>query len=309
MTVSDMEALEAESPAGTRRRVVLVTGLSGAGLSTALKALEDMGYEAVDNLPMFLLDALIRQARIGRKPLAVGIDSRTRGFTAQALLDEIAGLEAGDRTGEPTEVRLVFMDADDDVLQRRFTETRRRHPMAIDRPVADGIHRERELLAPLRDFIDVMIDTSALSNPELRRILAGHFRLDAAPGLSIFVTSFSFRRGVPREADLIFDVRFLTNPHYDPTLRPLTGRDPPVADKVASDPDFPQFFERLTALLDPLLPRYRQEGKSYLTIGIGCTGGRHRSVYVAERLSAWLQGKGVSVGLSHRDLERPEPRP
>jgi UPF0042 nucleotide-binding protein len=201
------------------------------------------------------------------------------------------------------------MDADDEILQRRFTETRRRHPMAVDRPIADGIHRERELLAPLRNCIDVMIDTSALTNPELRRILSGHFRLDAAPGLSTFVTSFSFRRGVPREADLIFDVRFLTNPHYDPALRPLTGRDRPVADKVASDPDFAQFFERLTALLDPLLPRYRQEGKSYLTIGIGCTGGRHRSVYVAEKLAAWLQSKGVSVGLAHRDLERPEPRP
>ena len=309
MSISEMDVREGDAAELTRRRVVLVTGLSGAGLSTALKALEDLGYEAVDNLPMFLLDALVKQAKFGRKPLAVGIDSRTRGFSAQALLDEIAGLEAGERTGEPADVRLVFMDADDEILQRRFTETRRRHPMAVDRPIADGIHRERELLAPLRDCIDVMIDTSALTNPELRRILSGHFRLDAAPGLSTFVTSFSFRRGVPREADLIFDVRFLTNPHYDPALRPLTGRDRPVADKVASDPDFAQFFERLTALLDPLLPRYRQEGKSYLTIGVGCTGGRHRSVYVAEKLAAWLQSKGVSVGLAHRDLERPEPRP
>ncbi|CAK0770211.1 RNase adapter protein RapZ [uncultured Gammaproteobacteria bacterium] len=165
------------------------------------------------------------------------------------------------------------------------------------------------LLARLRERADATIDTSDLSIHDLRRLTAGHFRLDAGSGLRVFVTSFSFRLGVPRDADLVFDVRFLVNPHYDPRLRPLSGRDSAVAAVVAGDPDFPMFFQRLTDLLQPLLPRYNQEGKSYLTIAVGCTGGRHRSVFVAERLAAWLESLGVKIGLAHRDLEEPAPRP
>jgi UPF0042 nucleotide-binding protein len=190
------------------------------------------------------------------------------------------------------------------VLQQRFAETRRRHPLAVDRPILDGIHKERALIEPLRDCADFIIDTSDIQAHDLRRIVAGHFALDAHHGLLVFVTSFGFKNGTPREADLLFDVRFLDNPHYDPKLRPLTGRDQAVANKVAADPDFESFFKNLTGLIEPLLPRYQQEGKSYLTIAIGCTGGRHRSVFTAEKLFKWLDHAGHSVAIQHRDLER-----
>lgn len=289
-------------PQQQRGRVVLITGLSGAGLSVALKALEDLGYEAVDNLRLSLVPALLQQADPRRRPVALVIDSRTRDFSAQAFLDELDEL-----AGHPDwDVRLVFLDCGDEVLQRRFTETRRRHPLATDRPVPDGIQRERALLYPLKQHADVTIDTTQLSIHDLRRILSGHFQRDAQPALQVFVTSFSFRQGLPREADLVFDVRFLTNPHYDPELRPLTGLDPAVAARVEGDPDFPAFFRGLTDLLRPLLPRFAQEGKSYLTIAIGCTGGKHRSVFVAERLAAWIREMGIKVAISHRELERRE---
>lgn len=285
-----------------RGRVVLITGMSGAGLSVALKALEDLGYEAVDNLRLSLVSALLQQADPRRRPVALVIDSRTRDFSAQAFLDELDELAAHPEL----DVRLVFLDCGDEVLQRRFTETRRRHPLATDRPVPDGIQRERALLYPLKQRADVTIDTTQLSIHDLRRILSGHFQRDAQPALQVFVTSFSFRQGLPREADLVFDVRFLTNPHYDPELRPLTGLDPAVAARVEGDPDFPAFFRGLTGLLRPLLPRFAQEGKSYLTIAIGCTGGKHRSVFVAERLAAWIREMGIKVAISHRELERRE---
>jgi UPF0042 nucleotide-binding protein len=282
---------------------VLLTGLSGAGLSTALKALEDAGYEAVDNLPLSVLPALVQPGEGESRPLAVVVDSRTRAFSARALMGLVDDLAAR----PDIRVRLVFMDSSDDVLQRRFTETRRRHPLASDRPVMDGIQREREMLWPLRMRADLVIDTSLLLSQDLRRLVAGHLRLGGGPSLYIFVTSFSYRLGVPREADLVFDVRFLDNPHYDPELRPLSGLDEPVARRVAADPDFPAFFQGLTGLLRPLLPRYAREGKSYLTVAVGCTGGRHRSVYVARELAGWLGEQGFRVGLSHRDMERWRP--
>ncbi|MBI1205918.1 MAG: RNase adapter RapZ [Azospirillum sp.] len=282
------------------RPLVLVTGLSGAGLSTALKALEDHGYEAVDNLRLSLVMALVEQSDAMHRPLAIGIDSRTRDFDSYIFLEQLAALQ---RRADLT-VRLVFLDCSDEVLQRRFTETRRRHPLAADRPVADGIQRERILLALLKDHADTTIDTSDLSIRDLRRLAVGHCRLDGDSGLNVFVTSFSFRLGLPREADLVFDVRFLDNPYYVPSLRPLSGLDAGVVEVVTADRDFAAFFEHLTGLLRSLLPRYNQEGKSYLTIAIGCTGGRHRSVVVAERLAGWLRDEGYKVGSSHRDLER-----
>ena len=304
MTSPDVPSSEGLGDSATtiasRGRVVLVTGLSGAGMSVALKALEDLGYEAVDNLRLSLVPALIRQADPKRRPLALVIDSRPRDFSAQNFLDELEELRGDD----DLDVSLVFLDCGDEVLQRRFTETRRRHPLAEDRTVPDGIQRERALLFPLKEEADVTIDTTQLSIHDLRRILSGHFRRDAQAALQVFVTSFSFRQGLPREADLVFDVRFLTNPHYDPELRPLTGLHPAVAARVEGDADYPAFFRNLTELLRPLLPRYNQEGKSYLTIAIGCTGGKHRSVFVAERLAAWLKEQGLRVNLSHRELER-----
>jgi RNase adapter protein RapZ len=294
---------------GARNRVLLITGMSGAGHSTALKTLEDMGYEAVDNLPISLLPSLLHHEAAACRPLVIGIDIRTRDFGIAALLAALDELAA---TGAAPD--LVFLDCEDELLQRRYTETRRRHPLAGDRPVTDGIRLERERVSPLRARADLVIDTSALTVADLKRLLQGHFALDAASGVSVFVTSFSYRNGLPRDADLVFDVRFLDNPHYDPTLRPLTGLDAAVAERVAADPGYAPFFERLTGLLLPLLPRYDREGKSYLTIAIGCTGGQHRSVFVAERLAEWLLQQGKRVTVAHRELAqrlaaRPTPRP
>ncbi len=282
-------------------RVVIVTGLSGAGKTSALKVLEDLGYEAVDNLPVSLLTSLVRPGSdsVATRPLAVGIDIRTRDFGVEHVCQALDALAADNGL----DVRVLFLDCDDDVVRRRFTETRRRHPLAVDRPLIDGIRHERTLVSPLKRRADVVFDTSALAPGEFKRVLAGHFGQAAQQGLMVFVTSFAYRNGLPREADLVFDVRFLSNPHYVPDLKPLTGRDAGVAGYVAADDAFPAFFRSLTDLLAPLLPRFAAEGKSYLTIAVGCTGGRHRSVYVAERLAAWLTGRGVRIELRHRELE------
>lgn len=291
-------------------RVVLVSGLSGAGKTTALKLLEDMGYEAVDNLPLSLLRRLTfpgEEIAAGpqRRALAVGIDTRTRDFQADRLADLVADL----KQRPDLAVQLLFFDCDDDVLLKRFTATRRRHPLAGDRPVSDGIAAERRLMAPLKRAADLVLDTTAISLPDLRPALAAQFALDDQPGLSIMVVSFSYRLGLPREADLVFDVRFLRNPHYVDDLRPLTGENPAVAEYVRADPDFAAFFTRLKDLVGSLLPRYAAEGKRYLTIGIGCTGGRHRSVVVAEALGNALREAGQHVEIRHRDRHLPSAEP
>ncbi|MCF8483049.1 MAG: RNase adapter RapZ [Rhodospirillum sp.] len=285
-------------PEGGRRRVVLVTGMSGAGRASALRALEDLGYEAVDNLPLYLLDALISSGREEPRPLALGIDTRTRGFDMVTVLAALERLK-GDN-GFDTD--LLFIDADNDILERRFTETRRRHPLAQERPVADGIAMERRLLAPLKDQASRRIDTTTLAPGQLKGILEAEFSLESGGEMTLFVTSFGFRNGLPREADLVFDARFLANPHYDPKLKPLTGLDPAVAAFVSADPDYEPFLKRVTDLLELLLPRYEREGKSYLTVAIGCTGGKHRSVYTAERLAAWLGDSGYRARVRHRDI-------
>ncbi|HKF73580.1 MAG TPA: RNase adapter RapZ [Stellaceae bacterium] len=278
-------------------RVVVVTGMSGAGRSSALKALEDLGYEAVDNLPLSLVPSLMSHRPLSA-PLAVGADVRTRDFGVSALADTLDGLA---REGG-TRATVVFIDCDDDRLVKRFTETRRRHPLALDRPVIDGIRLERQYVSPLRDRADLVIDTTDLSLVDLKRLLSGHFALDRSPGIALSVISFSYRHGLPRDADIVFDARFLRNPHYVPVLEPQSGLDPEVGAYIAADPDFPTFFRDLGGLVDSLLPRFEREGKSYLTIAIGCTGGRHRSVYLAERLAAWLCERGRAVSVRHRDL-------
>lgn len=279
-------------------RAVVITGMSGAGKTLALKSLEDLGYEAVDNLPLSLLGPLLRPADPPR-PVAIGIDIRTRDFGVAPMLAEIDRVMAESAVA----IDLVFVDCDDEILARRFTETRRRHPLAADRPLLDGIAHERQLISPLRGRAGIVIDTSNLRPSELKTVLAGHFALERTATLVLFVLSFSYRRGLPREADLVFDARFLANPHYDAKLRPLTGRDPAIAAYVEADAGFAPFFAGLTGLIAPLLPRFQAEGKSYLTIAIGCTGGRHRSVFVAERLAEWLRERGERVDLRHRDLE------
>lgn len=283
-----------------KRRIVFLTGMSGAGLSTALKVFEDIGYEAVDNLRLSLVPALIEDETTLDRNLAVSIDSRNANFTVEELLSLVRDLHMQ----EDFDVRVLFLDCSDETLQQRFTETRRRHPLAVDRPVTDGIKRERQMLWPLKNEADHVIDTSHSSIHELRRQIAGYYRFDHSLGLTLFVTSFSYRHGVPREADLVFDARFLANPHWDPALRPLTGRDDSVAAYIRRDPDYASFMEHLTNLLLPLLPRYQQEGKSYLTIAIGCTGGRHRSVCIAEELTNIIALNGYVVGVGHRDMDR-----
>jgi len=286
----------------TRRPFVVVTGLSGAGRGTALNVLDDLGYVAVDNVPLVLLDDLMRStggdAGASAQPLALGIDTRTFGFDARDLAARIHEL----RSRPGLAARLLFLEADTETLRRRYTETRRPHPLAPDRPVADGISEERRQIGWMADVADLTIDTTSLSPHRLKQILTGHFGLGRAVGTRISVMSFSFRRGLPREADLVFDVRFLKNPHYDPALKPLTGRDPAVAAFIATDPDYRPFVNRLQALIGPLLPRFDAEGKSYLTIAVGCTGGKHRSVALAEELADWLRSAGRSVTLSHRDV-------
>lgn len=279
-------------------RILLVTGISGAGKSVTLKTLEDMGWEAVDNTPLPLIASVISSLRGEDHRIVIGTDVRSRDFSVDHFREMFEALKKG-----KCEVQLLFLDCDDDVLQRRFTETRRKHPLALDRPIIDGIVHERSLVSPLKELATTTLDTSQWSGGELRQQIRNIYG-EESPALSLFVSSFSFRHGVPRDADLIFDVRFLRNPFYDTQLRALSGLDAPVADFIESDPDFKGFFDRLTGLLLPLLPRYLQEGKSYLTVAVGCTGGQHRSVYVAEKLAGFLKQKEYKVGVRHRDLNK-----
>jgi len=286
-----------------RTNVLVVSGMSGAGKSTALKILEDLGYEAVDNLPLSLLPRLTAGADGSGAPLgraiAVGIDSRTRDFAPEAFIALLEQL----RQRHDLTVSLLYLDCDDDMLQSRFTATRRRHPLAGDRPVGDGIALERRMIGGLRDRADLMLDSSHLSLPELRQLLSAQFALETTPGLNVTIVSFSYRRGLPRVADMIFDVRFLANPHYVDKLRPLTGEDPATAAFIAADPTFAPFFRGIGKLMLSLLPSYAREGKRYLTIGIGCTGGRHRSVFVAGKLAQLLLDEGYPATLRHRDKD------
>jgi RNase adaptor protein for sRNA GlmZ degradation len=276
--------------------MLIISGMSGAGKSTALKALEDLDYEAVDNLPLGLVDTL-RASPGGARPLAFGIDTRTRAFDAEALVERLRTLRA-----EGIDIRLIYLDCTDDELVRRFSETRRRHPLALDRPAADGVARERELTQPLKRWADLVIDTTDLSVTDLRRRIAERLGRSGAHPLTVTIQSFGFAQGLPRNADLVFDMRFLANPHWDVTLRPLTGEDPRVAAYVAADPAYAPAIDRITDLLLTLLPGYGREGKAYLTIAIGCTGGRHRSVAVARELSARLTAAGHAPLLVHRDV-------
>ena len=289
-------------------QAVIVTGISGAGKTSALKALEDMNFEAIDNVPLSMLEPLVvgAQLELGAgsggpgfaRPVAIGVDIRTRDFGGEAFLERYDQLtkEKG------IEARIVFIDCDDEELKRRYEETRHRHPLALDRPVADGIAHERKLVSPLRDRANLVIETTTMGPGGLKDILQAHFAPASETGLTVFITSFSFRRGLPREADLVFDARFLRNPHYTPELRPLTGRDAAVGDFISQDADYKGFFTNITNLIEPLLPRFIKEGKSYLTIAVGCTGGRHRSVFIAERLAIWFEKIGRKAQLHHRDI-------
>ena len=278
-------------------RIVLVSGLSGAGKASVLRALEELGYDAVDIPPLEMLGTLVD--RSDRK-LAIGVDARTRGFDGAAALDALARL----RANPALRAELIFVWADEATLLRRYTETRRRHPLSPQGRVVDGIAAEEAATSGLRDAADLVIDTSELPLADLRTLVEQRFggASDAAgrAGLTVSLVSFGYPGGLPREADMVFDARFLRNPHYDPVLRPRTGQDGEVAAYVEADPDFAAWFAQIGLLIELVLPRFVQEGKKYATIAIGCTGGRHRSVHIVEKLAARLADAGWRLTVTHR---------
>jgi len=286
-----------------RARLALITGLSGSGKTTVANGLEDLGYFVADNLPLELLERFladpVRHAG-GRDRIAVVADLRCAGFDAEgprlwAQIDR--------RRLAPT---LVFLESSEATLVRRFSESRRPHPLGCEMPIAAAIARERELLSDLRGMADLVLDTTEWSTHEMRSLVYREFGREAGhePEMTVSIVSFGFKHGLPNGADLVFDVRFLSNPHYVPELRERTGLEAPVVEFLARQPDFGELLTRLDEMVAFLLPRYRQENRAYLTLAVGCTGGRHRSVAVAEHLADRLRERGWQVGVRHRELDR-----
>ncbi len=288
------------------QRVLLVTGVLGAGKTTALHALEDLGWEAIDNFPIRLLERLIDSPDQavsdlvggGHAPLAIGFDSRTRGFDPHGIITLVKKLSHRSDLSLTT----LYLDCSADELQRRYNETRRRHPLAADMPAAAGIAAERDLMEPLRRWADIVVNTTAFSANLLTQAVREQFAPVAGPALTITISSFGFARGMPPVADFVFDMRFLDNPHWDPVLKPQTGQDAAVGAFIRRDPAFEEAFARIRDLLLMLLPRFREAGKAYVNIAFGCTGGRHRSVFMAEQIAAALRTGGFSLTLVHRNL-------
>ncbi|MET0179197.1 MAG: RNase adapter RapZ [Novosphingobium sp.] len=290
---------ESDPPA---QRILLVTGLLGAGKTTALKVLEDLGWEVIDNFPVRLLDRLLatgpRTAIEDPAPLAIGFDSRTRGFNPEAIIAQVREFAAR----RSLAVTTLFLDCSDSELERRYNETRRRHPLALDKPVALGIAAERELLDPLRRWADAVISTTDFTANQLQQAIRERFVPPSGHGTTVTISSFGFARGTPPLADLVFDVRFLDNPHWVDALRPLTGQDSAVAAHIRADPAWDEAFARIRDLLLMLLPRFAAQGKAYVNIAFGCTGGRHRSVFFAEQIGRALRAAGFAPTLLHRNL-------
>lgn len=287
-----------QTPEGVQR-LVLITGPSGAGRSTAINVLEDLGFEAIDNLPLSLIPRLL-DGPARPVPLALGLDVRNRDFSSSNVIELI------DRLTRMPEYspEVLFLDCDADVLVRRYNETRRRHPLNPHSEPMAGVQAEIDLLAPIRVRADVLVDTSELSPHDLKAELTRWFDLRPDKNLSVSLHSFSYKRGVPRGVDVMFDCRFLANPHWEPELRPFDGRDARVQDHVTADPRFDEFFARTRDLVRFLLPAHTQEGKSHLAVGFGCTGGKHRSVTLVEKMAAALADAGWPVSIRHRELER-----
>jgi len=285
---------------GLAPQIVIVSGLSGAGKSHVLHCFEDVGFFCVDNLPPPLIPTFVHLCTQGdgrSQRIGLGIDIRGREFLAQSF----ATIERLKSQGYRVEI--LFLEARDEVLVRRFSETRRPHPLARDRPIVEGIAQEREELQELRNRADLIIDTSGYTVHELKALIAQRY-LDRAQGMAVTLISFGYKYGPPYQADLLFDVRFLKNPNFVEPLRPLSGEDPRVASYVLGQPETEEFVGRLEGLIDFLLPLYEAEGRTYLTIGVGCTGGRHRSVVVIERLRAYFEKRSVQPTVRHRDLDR-----
>ena len=273
-----------------QNNLIIVTGLSGAGMSSALKALEDNGYEVLDNFPISLIDDLLKEK--SDRPLAIGIDSRTRNFRADELQKAVKTYNA----------YLIFMNCKHSVLQKRYTETRRKHPLAQDRPVSDGINKEIEIMEPLKASADMVVDSTEKTIHDLRRLIDGRFALAETKKMAVSLLSFGFRNGIPRGADIVMDVRFLKNPHWDENLKPLTGQTAEVGAYIQTDESFAPFIQNFQNMVEPLLERYNHEGKSYLTIAIGCTGGKHRSVFTVETLKKWFAELDITAHVNHRDM-------
>ncbi len=280
-------------------RIVLVTGPSGAGRSTAIHVLEDLGYEAIDNLPMGMLLRLMEGADPSR-PMALGIDARNRDFSTIGFIELVAKL------GRMSQVDLstLYLDCSDEVLLRRFSETRRRHPVATDASPETGIRQEKELLDPIREIADTLIDTSVLNVHQLRSEVERWFAPEGGRHLAVSIESFSYKRGLPLGLDMVFDCRFLANPYWRPELREADGRNPDVASYVQADTNYAAFFERVVELLLSLLPAFKAEGKTHLSVAFGCTGGQHRSVAMAEAVAKALAEQGQPVAIRHREMER-----
>ncbi|MBI4850159.1 MAG: RNase adapter RapZ [Nitrospirae bacterium] len=276
---------------------VFLTGLAGSGISIALRAFEDGGFFCVDNLPTTLIESFIALCK--KTPsiskIAIGVDIRERKFLTD-FADTLAILR---KTQKP---EIIFLEASEDVLIRRFKETRRPHPLGY-KNLKNSLRKEAQLLQPIRDAADKVIDTSSLSPHQLRKLITKSFLTREPSGMSVGLVSFGYKYGIPLEADLLFDVRFLPNPYFVPDLKPLPGTSPKVKKFVLSQGATMDFLDKLNALLDHLIPLYKQEGKSYLTIGIGCTGGRHRSPVIAEEIKKHFRKKKLNVSVAHRDIQ------
>ena len=297
------DALLRDAPAEERPELVVITGMSGAGRSEAIHTFEDLGYFCIDNIPPAFIPQLVDLAELpGSRARRLAVVSDVRG---REFFDELAG-ELKQLEARGTDSRVLFLEADDDTLLRRFKETRRRHPMCDDgESILDGIRAEREELGEIRARADIVIDTSDLRPQELRQAIRNRFFGDSvAATLAITVSSFGFKYGAPADADIVMDVRFLPNPHYDPALRPFTGMDAPVRDFVLGKPETAAFLNRWLPLLEDVVPGYVLEGKHHLAIALGCTGGMHRSVALAEVTGSFLRGLGYRAVVVHRDIGR-----
>ncbi|WP_394731008.1 RNase adapter RapZ [Altererythrobacter sp. GH1-8] len=287
-----------QDQSAAKQQLLLLTGLSGAGKSTALDVLEDLGWEVIDNFPVRMLEALLSGSDTQPGRLAIGFDSRTRGFVPAEIVALVGGLSQR----PDLEVATLFIDCASHELERRYNETRRRHPMAQDRPLQEGIRAERELLQPLRNRADMLIETTSLNSNDLQNQMREMFGQPGKSPANLTISSFGFARGMAPLADLVFDMRFLDNPHWVPELKEQTGLDREVQAHIRADPAFQHAFDDIADLVKKLLPLYAAQGKGYVHVAFGCTGGRHRSVFCAEHLAESLRKAGFSPTVRHRNL-------